>query len=64
MNRTGRNFEKEYPEFEGDIIDIRFNGQDYKVFVPYTPFGTADIAELRKDGWHVREMPVPDEYDE
>lgn len=62
MNRAGRNFEKEYPEFEGDIIDIRFNGQDYNVFVPFTPLRTSDIANLRKDGWHVREMPVPDEY--
>ena len=63
MNRAGRNFEKEYPEFEGDRIDIRFNGQDYKVFVPFTPFDNADISNLRKEGWHVREMPVPDEYD-
>lgn len=63
MNRTGRDFEKEYREYEGDIIDIRFNGQDYNVFVPFTPFDNADIAKLRKEGWHVREMPVPDEYD-
>lgn len=63
MNRKGRDFEKEYPEFEGDIIDVRFNGQDYTVFVPFIPFKSSDIAELRQDGWHVREMPVPDEYD-
>lgn len=63
MNRSGRDFEKEYPEYEGDIIDIRFNGQDYNVFVPFTPFDNADISNLRKEGWHVREMPVPDEYE-
>lgn len=63
MNRSGRNFEKEYPEFEGDIIDIRFNGKDFNVFVPFTPFEPGDISDLRKEGWHVREMPVPEEYD-
>lgn len=63
MNRAGRDFTKEYREYEGDIIDIRFNGQTYNVFVPFTPFKQTDIADLRKDGWHVREMPVPEEYD-
>ena len=63
LNRNGRNFEKEYPEFEGDIDDIRFNGKDYHVFIPFVPFEANDISELRKDGWHVRGMPVPEEYD-
>lgn len=63
MNRAGRDFEKEYREFEGEITEIRFNGKDYEVFIPYKPFEMDDIQRLRKEGWHVREMPVPEEYD-
>ena len=62
MNRAGRDFEREYREFEGEIIDIRFNGQDYNVFVPFIPFKLGDINRLRKQGWHVREMPIPEAY--
>lgn len=63
MNRAGRNFEKEYREFEGEVTKIRFNGKDYIVFIPYKPFETKDIQQLRKEGWHVREMPIPEEFD-
>lgn len=63
MNRAGRNFEKEYREFEGEVTKIRFNGKDYNVFIPYKPFETNDIQRLRKEGWHVREMPIPEKYD-
>lgn len=63
MNREGRNFEKEYREYEGETTTIRFNGKDYKVFVPYKPFDAEDIQQLRKEGWHVREMPIPEEFD-
>lgn len=63
MNRAGRNFEKEYREYEGEITKVRFNGKDYEVFIPYKPFETDDIQQLRKEGWHVREMPIPVEFD-
>ena len=63
INRAGRDFEKEYREYEGNVATIRFNGQDYNVFIPFEPFDTEDITKLRKDGWHVREMPVPSAYD-
>ena len=63
MNRAGRDFEKEYREYEGETTTIRFNGKDYKVFVPYRPFEAEDIQQLRKEGWHVREMPIPEEFD-
>lgn len=62
MNRNNRDFAKEYPEYEGEIIPIRFNGLDYDVFVPFIPFEDNDITKIRKDGWHVREMPIPEEY--
>ena len=63
MNRAGRDFEKEYREFEGEVTEIRFNGKDYEVFIPYKPFEMDDIQRLRKEGWHVREMPVPEEFE-
>ena len=63
MNRAGRNFEKEYREYEGETTTIRFNGKDYEVFIPYRPFEAEDIQQLRKEGWHVREMPIPEEFD-
>ena len=63
MNRAGRNFEKEYREYEGATTTIRFNGKDYEVFIPYRPFEAEDIQQLRKEGWHVREMPIPEEFD-
>lgn len=63
MNRAGRNFEKEYREYEGETTTVRFNGKDYEVFIPYIPFEAKDIQQLRKEGWHVREMPIPEEFD-
>ena len=63
MNRAGRDFEKEYREYEGETTTIRFNGKDYEVFIPYKPFEAEDIQQLRKEGWHVREMPIPEEFD-
>lgn len=62
MNRNGRYFEKEFPEYEGERINARQNGKNYEVFIPYKPFETRDIQDLRKDGWHVREMLIPEEY--
>jgi len=63
MNRSGRYFEREYPEYEGERENVRQNGKNYEVFIPYTPFGTLDIQNLRREGWHVREMQIPKEYD-
>ena len=63
MNRNGRYFEKEYPEYEGERENVKQNGKNYEVFIPYTPFGTLDIQNLRREGWHVREMQIPEEYD-
>ena len=63
MNRAGRDFEKEYREYEGETTTVRFNGKDYEVFIPYIPFEEKDIQQLRKEGWHVREMPIPEEFD-
>ena len=63
MNRAGRDFEKEYREYEGETTTVRFNGKDYEVFIPYIPFEAKDIQQLRKEGWHVREMPIPEEFD-
>lgn len=61
MNREGRNFEKEYPEYDGERANIKQNGISYEVFIPYEPLGNIDILNLRKDGWHVREMVIPEE---
>lgn len=63
MNRNGRSFEKEHPEYEGDRISVRQNGVNHEVFVPYSAFQMLEIQYLREDGWHVREMPIPEEYD-
>lgn len=63
MNRNGRDFEKEYPEYEGERINAKQNGINYEVFIPYQAFYAFDIQDLRKDGWHVREMLIPKEYD-
>ena len=63
MNRSGRYFEKEYPEYEGERENVKQNGKNYEVFIPYIPFDIGDIQDLRKEGWHVREMSVPVEYD-
>lgn len=60
MNRVGRDFESEHKEFEGERTNIRFNGQNYEVFIPYLPFSAFDITILRQAGWHIREMPVPE----
>lgn len=60
-NRIGKTFMKEYPEYEGNNMIVRFNGEDYWVFVPYNPFDNGKIRELRKEGWKVREMPVPED---
>lgn len=58
-DRIDKAFAKDYPEYEGRNRIIRFNGIDYDVFIPYEPFGKRTISELRKEGWKVREMPVP-----
>lgn len=60
-DRTNKIFAKDYPEYEGDNMTIRFNGVNYWVFIPYKPFSSHTILELRKEGWKIREMPVPEE---
>lgn len=62
MDRNNRNFEKCYPEYEGERINVKQNGTNYEVFIPYTQFDAFDIQALRLDNWHVREMQVPEEY--
>lgn len=60
-DRTDKSFAKDYPEYEGSNMTIRFNGIHYYVFIPYKPFSSLTISELRKDGWKVRKMPVPED---
>lgn len=60
-DRINKDFAKDYPEYEGDNRRIRFNGVNYWVFIPYEPFNNHTISELRKEGWKVRAMPVPED---
>jgi hypothetical protein len=59
-DRVNKDFAKNYPEYEGFNTTIRFNGIDYCVFVPHQPFSNHTILELRKEGWKIRAMPVPE----
>ena len=50
MNRNGRYFEKEYPEYEGERENVKQNGKNYEVFIPYTPFGILRHSKPKKEG--------------
>lgn len=61
LDLPNRDLIEENPTLLGDSMNIRFNGKNYEVFVPYKPLTPFEIENLRKSGWHVREMPVPED---
>lgn len=61
LDLPNRDFIEEFPTIQGDCLDIRFNGKDYETYVPYRPLSPFEIERIREAGWHVREMPVPED---
>lgn len=61
LDQPNRDFTKEFPTIMGEALPIRFNGKTYDVFIPYRALTMFEIEHMRTLGWHIREMPVPEE---